>query len=357
VVEVCSDRHGIKDHHRMFVQGAGVVRLINYMLQGKTFILPCIYIHATAAQCYFLYEKDDKKVYNKKVRFDLCYMEQRFDFIRALYQLAEWIAEDAHDQVSSKHKLVQELVFLSRDLGGTFSSKHANTERREMDDAPSKDGRDGSGDVAADPKFEVDGYEIIPGIITNENGTFETLNKLPSHVHRARRRGDPSKQEFIIKKSRSGSNELKILEYLGRIEPPCENIIRLVGTATSSTGMYIVLPRERPVDFNLVSEDGLLRGKLLRLGCDLTKGVSYLHKRKISHRDIKPDNLVYTIGFKLQIIDFDIAVQLTDIDEEVDDYCGSQGWMAPEIGEENGPRRPYSPILAVVLRKSASALR
>jgi len=66
VVEVCSDRHGIKDHHRMFVQGAGVVRLINYMLQGKTFILPCIYIHATAAQCYFLYEKDDKKVYNKK---------------------------------------------------------------------------------------------------------------------------------------------------------------------------------------------------------------------------------------------------------------------------------------------------
>ncbi len=74
-------------------------------------------------------------MYNKKVRFDLCYMEQRFDFIRALYQLAEWIAEDAHDHVSSKHGLIQELLFLSRDLGGTFSSKQDNTERHEMDDA------------------------------------------------------------------------------------------------------------------------------------------------------------------------------------------------------------------------------
>ncbi len=117
-------------------------------------------------------------MYYRKVRFDLCYVEQRLDFIRALYQLAEWIAEDAHDQVSSKHKLVRELVFLSKNLGGTFSSKQDNTKRREMDDAPPKDERDGSGDGAADPEFEVDGYEIIPGIITNESGTFETLNKV-----------------------------------------------------------------------------------------------------------------------------------------------------------------------------------
>ncbi len=62
VVEVCSDRYEIKDRHRMFVQGASVVRLVNHMLEGKTFILPSIYIHATVAHCCFLYEKDDKKV-------------------------------------------------------------------------------------------------------------------------------------------------------------------------------------------------------------------------------------------------------------------------------------------------------
>ncbi|KAH9168835.1 kinase-like domain-containing protein, partial [Lactarius sanguifluus] len=64
------------------------------------------------------------------------------------------------------------------------------------------------------------------------------------------------------------------------------------------------------------------------------------------HRDIKPDNLVCDDDFCLQIIDFDVAIEVQDENTEVDKYRGTRGWTAPEMGEEDGPRAWYSPIKA-----------
>jgi len=46
--------------------------------------------------------------------------------------------------------------------------------------------------------------------------------------------------------------------------------------------------------------------------------------------------------FCLKIIDFDIAMQVEDEDEEVNDQSGSEHWMAPEVENES----VYSPIKA-----------
>ncbi|KAH8981237.1 kinase-like domain-containing protein, partial [Lactarius hatsudake] len=82
----------------------------------------------------------------------------------------------------------------------------------------------------------------------------------------------------------------------------------------------------------------------------LIKGLAYLHKHRIAHRDIKPDNLVCDDVFRLKIIDFDIAIKVQDENTEVDKYCGldrgTEGWTAPEIGKEDGPTPMYSPIKA-----------
>jgi len=43
----------------------------------------------------------------------------------------------------------------------------------------------------------------------------------------------------------------------------------------------------------------------------------------------------------LKIIDFDLAIRVEDEDEEVDEECGPEGWMAPEI--ENGS--VYRPVV------------
>jgi len=72
----------------------------------------------------------------------------------------------------------------------------------------------------------------------------------------------------------------------------------------------------------------------------LIRGVAFLHKLCIAHRDIKPHNLVVDRNFCLKIIDFDIAMQVKD--EEVYGQCGTKHWQAPEIEE----KLTYSPIKA-----------
>jgi len=49
---------------------------------------------------------------------------------------------------------------------------------------------------------------------------------------------------------------------------------------------------------------------------------------------MKPSNVVYTADYRLQIIDFDVAMYVTGYDDAVDGFCGSKGWTAPEVGNE-----------------------
>lgn len=86
---------------------------------------------------------------------------------------------------------------------------------------------------------------------------------------------------------------------------------------------------------------------VVRLCWDLIKGVAYLHRHLIAHRDIKPSNLVVDLkdGFCVKIIDCDCSMKLGVADELVPDYCGTEGWLAPEI-ESESPRPKYSPIKA-----------
>ena len=88
-----------------------------------------------------------------------------------------------------------------------------------------------------------------------------------------------------------------------------------------------------------------VRGRV-ELGWGLIKGLAYLHEHKVAHRDIKPDNLVCDDVFRLQIIDFDVAIEVQDENTEIDEYRGTKGWTAPEMGEEDGPTPMYSPIKA-----------
>jgi serine/threonine protein kinase len=60
----------------------------------------------------------------------------------------------------------------------------------------------------------------------------------------------------------------------------------------------------------------------VQLGWGLIKGLAYLHEHKVAHRDIKPHNLVRGGDFRLQIIDFDVAIKVQDENTEIDGYRG-----------------------------------
>jgi LIM domain kinase 1 len=73
---------------------------------------------------------------------------------------------------------------------------------------------------------------------------------------------------------------------------------------------------------------------------DVTRGLAYLHARNCLHRDLKGENLLVTENERLKICDFGFARIAARNEEEMRrmSYCGTDGYMSPEIlmGEEFG---------------------
>jgi serine/threonine protein kinase len=159
-------------------------------------------------------------------------------------------------------------------------------------------------------------------------------------------RRDPKKTEYIAKHVYEGSNELAIHEYLQSRPSQSPHIISLIEAIPSTTREWLILPKLYSIRSQWFLEERSKVAGRSRLGWGLIKGLAYLHKHKIAHRDIKPGNLVRDRDFNLKIIDFDRAIKVQDENTEIDKYCGTEGWTAPEIGKQEGQTPMYSPIKA-----------
>jgi serine/threonine protein kinase len=164
---------------------------------------------------------------------------------------------------------------------------------------------------------------------------------MPPHILTVYQSSDPSKK-FIAKKVREQSNELEIFKRLNTFQPKSEHIISLHESFQAQSTSWAVLPKMISVTYYVEIEPHKLDGKVAQVCWGLIKGVAYLHKLCIAHRDIKPDNLVVDGNFSVKMIDFDVAMQVEDEDEVVEGQCGTKSWMAPEIEEKS----MYSPIKA-----------
>jgi serine/threonine protein kinase len=161
---------------------------------------------------------------------------------------------------------------------------------------------------------------------------------MPDHIRIVYRRLNPD-EEFVAKKVGKRSNELDILRHLDTIEQKSDHVIAMI----DSFDGWVVLPKLVTVmDRARTAHKKQVGSKIVQVCWGLIEGVAYLHGLCIAHRDIKPDNLLVDRDLCLKIIDFDIAMQVEDEDQQVDDQCGTKGWMAPEVEKKSR----HSPIRA-----------
>ncbi|KAJ8633081.1 hypothetical protein MRB53_026417 [Persea americana] len=70
---------------------------------------------------------------------------------------------------------------------------------------------------------------------------------------------------------------------------------------------------------------------VIQLALDLSRGLSYLHSRKIVHRDVKTENMLLDAHRTIKIADFGVARVEAQNPRDMTGETGTLGYMAPEV--------------------------
>ncbi|KAJ6318638.1 hypothetical protein OIU76_014067 [Salix suchowensis] len=84
---------------------------------------------------------------------------------------------------------------------------------------------------------------------------------------------------------------------------------------------YLIRNSRRKLAFKVV----------IQLALDLSRGLSYLHSKKIVHRDVKTENMLLDSHRNLKIADFGVARVEAQNPCEMTGETGTLGYMAPEV--------------------------
>nr|KJB40731.1 hypothetical protein B456_007G076700 [Gossypium raimondii] len=118
-----------------------------------------------------------------------------------------------------------------------------------------------------------------------------------------------------------GSSELNLQTENGHIGMPsnvcCVVVEYCPGGALKS---YLIKNRRRKLAFKVV----------VQLALDLARGLSYLHSKKIVHRDVKTENMLLDKTRTLKIADFGVARLEASNPNDMTGETGTLGYMAPE---------------------------
>ena len=229
---------------------------------------------------------------------------------------------------------------------------HLNTKKPSKRSFGATDSKDGSGtkkrkETHGATDFEADGYEHLE---TLSDKVRDQLGELAIHRSRLQSpyvlvvRRIQDGERFVAKVNRK-PREKRILQLLHGATPGNGHIIPLLGTFYTNMGLAILLPLRKSVA-DVIGTHALSPARFVQFANGLVEGLAFIHRHQIAHRDIKPDNLVFDES-GLQIIDYDIAIELSHADELVDDDAGTEGFRAPETqARSNGSIMPYNPIKA-----------
>lgn len=84
---------------------------------------------------------------------------------------------------------------------------------------------------------------------------------------------------------------------------------------------YLIKNRRKKLAFKVV----------IQLALDLSRGLNYLHSKKIVHRDVKTENMLLDSQRNLKIADFGVARVEAQNPRDMTGETGTLGYMAPEV--------------------------
>ncbi|KAL3813786.1 hypothetical protein ACJIZ3_015054 [Penstemon smallii] len=126
-----------------------------------------------------------------------------------------------------------------------------------------------------------------------------------------------------------GATELNIQTDNGHFGIPqnicCVVVEYLPGGALKN---FLIKNRRRKLAFKVV----------IQLALDMARGLSYLHSKKIVHRDVKTENMLLDKSRTVKIADFGVARVEASNPNDMTGETGTLGYMAPEVLNGN----PYN---------------
>lgn len=139
-------------------------------------------------------------------------------------------------------------------------------------------------------------------------------------------------------------NEIKIIRTLDH-----PNVMSLKEIYETEKSIYLVLDlyKGKSLDQFLEEEGKLDESKAAIILSGILKGIQYLTEKKIMHRDIKLQNVLFKKKEKKMthqnviIVDFGLA-QYENEKKYIYTRCGTPGYVAPEILRAKDPDSKYT---------------
>ncbi|KAF8251424.1 Pkinase-domain-containing protein [Wilcoxina mikolae CBS 423.85] len=165
-------------------------------------------------------------------------------------------------------------------------------------------------------------------------GAFATVNKAYE-----RTTGDVvavkmiAKRTFAAQIGKENQGVKKEVDILERLQHP--NIVQYITCFEDNTHVYLVMEYIEHGDLNgYLNEHKTMPENLTKqVVTQVLHGLEYIHKMSISHRDLKPDNVLIACNDPMivKLSDFGLAKMVNNEETFLKTFCGTMLYLAPEV--------------------------
>ncbi|PKK69738.1 serine/threonine-protein kinase aurora-1-like protein [Rhizophagus irregularis] len=116
------------------------------------------------------------------------------------------------------------------------------------------------------------------------------------------------------------------------------NILRLYGYFHDKHRVFLVLEYAENGELykNLQKDGPFTEHKAASYISQIAAALVYLQKKKVIHRDMKPENILLSSDGKIKISDFGWAIHTPDASQRRMTFCGTPDYLAPEMIKDMG---------------------